>query len=72
MAKTPKSESHASENFGDETSPKQMQSPLSFQLNGDGTPEFPCKLLLDHEEEAYLPRNTVGWAGVGKNGDKEA
>ena len=32
----------------------QMQSPLSFQLNGEGTPEHPCALLTEYPKDKPL------------------
>ena len=43
-----------SEGFG-EAAPEQMQSPLSFQLNGQGTPEHPCDLLPEYHEKKLMP-----------------
>lgn len=35
--------------------PGQVQSPMSFQLNGQGTPEYPCDLLPEYHEKELMP-----------------
>lgn len=42
------------ETFGEAT-PGQLQSPLSFQLNAQGTPEHPCDLLPEYKDKPLMP-----------------
>ena len=64
MAKVPTK--GVKEDFG-ESGIHQMQSPLSFQLNGHGTPEHICDLLPEYDDEPPKSghiKDPAGFTGI--------